>query len=148
VTTLIRVYGGHSFRVYGCRGGCTTVGGMMQRLFSTFPNSAPGAGLLLLRFCAGGELILTGLQHLSSHAAWVAHGLDMAQPLAGSLLILGLWTPASSACAALLSMGLALSDNRWQLHIAHAAIALSLIALGPGAWSIDARLYGRKRIHI
>jgi uncharacterized membrane protein YphA (DoxX/SURF4 family) len=121
---------------------------MMQRLFSTFPNSAPGAGLLLLRFCAGGQLILTGLQHVSGHASWAAHGLGMTQPLAGSLLILGLWTPAASACTALLAIGLALSDNRWELHIAQAAIALGLVALGPGAWSIDARLYGRKRIVI
>jgi uncharacterized membrane protein YphA (DoxX/SURF4 family) len=121
---------------------------MMQRLFSTFPNSAPGAGLLLLRFCGGGQLILEGLQYVSSHASWAAHGLGFAQLLTGSLLILGLWTPAASACIALLVIGLALSDNRWELHTAQAGIALGLLALGPGAWSIDARLYGRKHIDI
>jgi putative oxidoreductase len=121
---------------------------MMQRLFSTFPNSAPGAGLLLLRFCGGGQLILEGLQYVSSNASWIAHGLGIAQLLTGSLLILGWWTPAASACAALLGIGLTLSGNRWELHIAQAGIALSLFALGPGAWSIDARLYGRKHIDI
>jgi putative oxidoreductase len=115
---------------------------MMQRLFSTFPNSAPGAGLLLLRLCAGGQLILERLQHTFNLASWTAEGLT------GSLLILGWWTPAASACAALLGIGLALSDNRWELHIAQAGIALGLLALGPGAWSIDARLYGRKHIDI
>jgi hypothetical protein len=45
-------------------------------------------------------------------------------------------------------IGLSLSDNRWELHIAQADIALGLLALGPGAWSIDARLYGRKNIDI
>jgi uncharacterized membrane protein YphA (DoxX/SURF4 family) len=121
---------------------------MMQRLFSTFPNSAPGAGLLLLRFCGGGQLILEGLQYVSSHASWAAHGLGFAQLLTGTLLILGWWTPVASACVALLAIGLALSDNRWEPHIAQAGIALGLLALGPGAWSIDARLYGRKHIDI
>jgi putative oxidoreductase len=121
---------------------------MMQRLFSTFPNSAPGAGLLFLRFCGGGQLILEGLQYVSSHASWAAHGLGFAQLLTGSLLILGWWTPAASACAALLGIGVALSDSRWELHIAQAGIALGLLALGPGAWSIDGRLYGRKHIDI
>ena len=121
---------------------------MMQRLFSTFPNSVPGAGLLLLRFCAGGQLLLEGLRYVSNHASWTAQGLGFAQLLTGSLLILGWWTPAASACAALLAIGLALSDSRWELHIAQASIALGLLALGPGAWSIDARLYGRKHIDI
>ena len=120
----------------------------MQRLFSTFPNSVPGAGLLLLRFCAGGQLVLEGLRHVSNQAFWTGHGLGFAQLLTGSLLLLGWWTPAASACAALLVIGLALSDNCWELHIAQAGIALGLLALGPGAWSIDARLYGRKHIDI
>jgi putative oxidoreductase len=146
--TLIRGYRDHSFRVYSSRGRCTIVSGMMQRLFSTFPDSAPGAGLLLLRFCGGGQLILEGLQYVSNHASWIAQTRGIAQLLTGSLLILGWWTPAAGACAALLATGLALSDNRWELHIAQAAIALGLVALGPGAWSIDARLYGRKQIDI
>ena len=121
---------------------------MKQRLFSTFPNSAPGAGLLLLRLCGGGQSIPDGLQYASSHASWIAQGLGIAQLLTGSLLILGWWTPAASACAALLGIAVALSDIRWELHIAQAGIALGLLALGPGAWSIDARLYGRKHIDI
>jgi putative oxidoreductase len=121
---------------------------MMQRLFSTFPDSAPGAGLLLLRLCGGGQLILEGLQYVSSHASWIAQTVGFAQLLTGSLLILGWWTPAASACAGLLGIGLALADRDWALHIAQAGIALGLLALGPGAWSIDARLYGRKHINI
>jgi len=121
---------------------------MIQRLFSTFPNAAPGAGLLLLRFCAGGLLIWEFLQHAFNPASWTAQGVGFAQLLTGGLLILGCWTPAASTCAAVLSIGLALTDNRWELHIAQAGIALGLLALGPGAWSIDARRYGRKQIDI
>jgi uncharacterized membrane protein YphA (DoxX/SURF4 family) len=121
---------------------------MIQRLFSTFPNSAPGAGLLLLRFCAGGQLMLEGLRQLFDQATWTAQGLGVAQLLTSCLLIAGWLTPVASPCAALLVIGLALSDNRWELHIAQAGIALGLLALGPGAWSIDARRYGRKYIDV
>jgi putative oxidoreductase len=118
----------------------------MQRLFSTFPNAGPGTGLFLLRCCGGAQLILDGLRYASNHASWIADCLGFAQLLTGGLLVLGCWTPGVSACAALLGIGLAFSDNRWELHIAQAGIALGLLALGPGAWSIDARLYGRKHI--
>jgi uncharacterized membrane protein YphA (DoxX/SURF4 family) len=93
-------------------------------------------------------MILEHLQHAFNYGSWTAQGLGFAQLLTGSLLILGWWTPAASACAALLAIVLALSDSHWELHIAQAAIALALVALGPGAWSIDARLYGRKHIDI
>lgn len=120
----------------------------MQRLFSTFPNSAPGASLLLLRFCAGAQLLLEGLRSLLSEPGWIAHGLGWVQLLTGSLLIAGLWTPAMGVCAALLGIGSAFLDGRWELHIVQASIALGLVGLGPGAWSIDARLYGRKHIDV
>ena len=93
-------------------------------------------------------MILERLQHAFNYASWTAQGLGFAQLLIGSLLILGWLTPAASACAALLAFALALSDSRWELHIAQAGIALALVGLGPGAWSIDARLYGRKHIDI
>jgi putative oxidoreductase len=121
---------------------------MIQRLFSTFPNGGPGTGLLLLRSCGGGQLILDGLQYVLNYASWGAHYLGFAQLLLGGMLALGWWTPGVSACAALLGVGLAISDNRWELHIAQVGIALGLLALGPGAWSVDARLYGRKHIDI
>ena len=120
----------------------------MQRLFSTFPDSAPGAGLLLLRFCAGAQLILDGLRQLSDHVAWSADGLGFAQLLTACLLIVGWLTPVAGPCAALLVVGLGISDHRWELHIAQAGIALALLALGPGAWSVDARRYGRKHIDV
>jgi uncharacterized membrane protein YphA (DoxX/SURF4 family) len=74
----------------------------MQRLYSTFPNSWPGAGLFLLR-------IALGLAQLSL---------------------------------------LFFDGFPVETQLTRAAIALSLVMLGPGAWSIDRRLFGRKRIDL
>jgi uncharacterized membrane protein YphA (DoxX/SURF4 family) len=96
----------------------------------------------------GVQLILDGLRQVLEHPAWTAQGIGHAQLLTAALLILGWLTPFAGPAAAVLVVGLAMSDNRWELHIAQAGIALGLLALGPGAWSIDARLYGRKRIEV
>ena len=34
------------------------------------------------------------------------------------------------------------------MHIVLAALGVALAMIGPGAWSVDARLFGRKRIRI
>ena len=38
-------------------------------------------------------------------------------------------------------------EDSW-IHIFLAILAVSVAMLGPGAWSIDARLFGRKRFEI
>jgi uncharacterized membrane protein YphA (DoxX/SURF4 family) len=67
--------------------------------------------------------------------------------LAGVLLLVGLWTPISAGIAAALQVWIAfqVSDAR-AAHLLAAGIAAGLCALGPGAWSVDARLFGRRRI--
>ncbi len=118
----------------------------MQRLFSTFPNSWPGCGLLLLRIAAAMATILCGfgpspLQELSGK---VFQGIAAAT---GALLLIGLWTPVAGllqVCVELTS-GFA-RDTLGLDQFLLAALGLSLSMIGPGAWSIDARLFGRKRI--
>jgi uncharacterized membrane protein YphA (DoxX/SURF4 family) len=66
----------------------------------------------------------------------------------GSLLLLGLWTPLASFALALAEVSPVLFGRLDFMHLAAALVPLSLAALGPGAWSIDARLYGRKRIRV
>jgi putative oxidoreductase len=68
---------------------------------------------------------------------------------AGVFLILGFWTPVAGGLAAILELWLGLSHQAdfWP-SITIATIAAGLAMLGPGAWSIDARLFGRKRISI
>ncbi len=122
----------------------------VQRLFSIFPNGWPGKGLLVLRFAAGGMLLTKSIAWLVS-----APHRDAAAPAiigiaAGVLMLIGLWTPVGSALAvisqswALLVSGLMLLQTAFLLLCISVAVAM----LGPGAWSIDALLFGRRRLDI
>jgi uncharacterized membrane protein YphA (DoxX/SURF4 family) len=67
----------------------------------------------------------------------------------GILLLIGLWTPVAGALAALDAAWLAFSSpGDARFYILLAALAAALALLGPGAWSVDARLFGWKRIEI
>lgn len=75
-------------------------------------------------------------------AAWAVLGAG-----AGMLLLAGLWTPIAGVLVAVIELRNAFSQSGdpW-LHIVLATLAAGLALLGPGAWSVDARLYGWKRI--
>jgi uncharacterized membrane protein YphA (DoxX/SURF4 family) len=63
------------------------------------------------------------------------------------LIWIGLWTPVAAAAAAAIQIILIFFGHTFNLSlVVFAALGLSLAVLGPGAWSCDARLYGRKRI--
>lgn len=119
----------------------------MQRLFSTFPEGPPGIGLLLLRLAIATPLIhqaTAGLLNGTSLALFmlVAAG-------AALLLLVGLWTPVAGAIVAAAEIGLTVThpaEAATFLHFGMLGAALAL--LGPGAWSVDARLFGRKNIQI
>lgn len=68
---------------------------------------------------------------------------------AGILLLVGLWTPISAWVVAVLGFGnlIASVGDPWA-DILLGTIGAGLALLGPGAWSVDARLFGWKRIHI
>jgi putative oxidoreductase len=69
---------------------------------------------------------------------------------AGIFVIAGLWTPLTASLAALDQIWIALSipssqrGGEW-IHMLLGVLCASVAMLGPGAWSIDARLFGRKR---
>jgi hypothetical protein len=66
---------------------------------------------------------------------------------AGILLIAGLWTPIAGLAIALTEVRKMLilpGDKPLWLMLGTAGAALAM--LGPGLWSIDARLYGWKRL--
>jgi uncharacterized membrane protein YphA (DoxX/SURF4 family) len=66
---------------------------------------------------------------------------------AGILLIAGLWTPIAGILVALIEVGkmIMLPGDKWVWLLLGTAGA-TLAMLGPGLWSIDARLFGWKRI--
>jgi putative oxidoreductase len=121
----------------------------VQRLFSIFPNGWPGKGLLVLRLAVGGILLTNGI-------AWLASGphRDTTAPAiisiaAGVLMLIGLWTPVGSVLAVISqSWTLLVSRVMPQTAILLLSISVAVAMLGPGAWSIDALLFGRHRLDI
>lgn len=118
----------------------------MQRLFSAFPNSWPGCGLLLLRLAAGATCLFG-----------VAQGVPVALRLpiescgwvTAPFLAIGLWTPVAAIAQVLITLPGAFASAGLDLdHVMRAVFGASLAMLGPGAWSVDARLFGRKRFDI
>jgi len=63
------------------------------------------------------------------------------------LLITGFWTPIGGLLQALVEFSSVLAGAGSE-HIVRGTIGLSVAMLGPGAWSVDARLFGRKRIDV
>jgi len=130
--------------------GCT-----LQRLFSTFPNSWPGLGLLLLRISLSIALIyfVTAGPSAGRPSESTPFAPDLIAALAGFFLIAGLWTPVMGSLVAIDETWIALSpyssrrEEVW-IHLLLAILSVSVAMLGPGAWSIDARLFGRKRFDI
>ena len=120
----------------------------MQRLFTMFPGGWPGAGLLVLRLAAAIPLLLEGCSGFwgappdGLYARFIAIGV-------GSLLLAGLWTPVAGALQAIMEVwAIFAREAPPSTHVLLAALGVSLVMLGPGAWSVDARLFGRKRIDI
>ena len=130
----------------------------MQRYFSTFPGNRPGVGLLLLRIVVGGGAATEGVVYLRFASEpgvllWLGAVLAVASGLA---VLAGFVTPASGAVAGVTTFAIA---ALWPAPEASGLIgrlaavillidAAALALLGPGALSMDARLFGRREIII
>ena len=121
----------------------------MQRLFSSFADGWPGAGLLLLRLLAGMGMFDGGIMSARSSLGTAQMVPSLLAAVFGAMLIAGLFTPFAGIMAAAVEVWIALSHPgyRWP-QIGLAGLCLSLVMIGPGAWSIDARLFGRKQIDL
>jgi hypothetical protein len=133
----------------------------LQRTFSGFPSGCPGFALLLLRFGVGGT---SGLQSVflivaTHHAA--ASTFAAALAIITSLaLIIGILTPIATALLCLggivvtIDSGIAGIAGYMPLfesvlaRLEFIVMSAALICLGPGAISLDARLYGRREIKL
>ena len=121
----------------------------MQRLFSTFPNGWPGCGLLLLRVSCSAPLLFLGTAKLCDWPVDSVLWLRLFGCLIAALILAGLWTPFAATCQAVIQGVIAFAgDGFASTHLIMALVGVSLVMLGPGAWSMDARIYGRKRIDL
>jgi putative oxidoreductase len=119
----------------------------LQRLFSTFADGWPGLGLLLQRLLTGTILLYCGITHLGKASQFVPITPHVIGAGAGILLLVGLWTPVGGVLTTIVELWIVLlrvGDPLVPLMLAILGATLAMI--GPGAWSIDARLFGRKHI--
>ena len=120
----------------------------MRRLFSNFARGWPGVGLLVMRLVGGIAFVVRAVGSLHSGSAH-AMATAVLAIVAGFFLIAGLWTPIAGSLVAALGIWFAythVEDPLASILLATMGAALALV--GPGAWSIDARLFGWKRIDI
>jgi putative oxidoreductase len=126
---------------------------LLQRLFSTFPDGQPGLGLLLLRFGAAIPLVYFGITSVTASAPPLSLLPHLVAAVGGFLLLIGLWTPIAGFMVAIgelwntLSPRVSRQEDAW-ICIVLAVLSAGVAMLGPGAWSIDARLFGRRRFEI
>ncbi len=131
----------------------------LHRLFSAFPSGLPGVGLLLLRVVVGAALVAHGVLCLASsdRITLVVSVSTALLLLSGGCLLIGFLTPILSLLAGLECLGIVWSWFPFQLlspfesKLALApviAMSAAIALLGPGAFSLDARLFGWKEIVI
>ena len=131
---------------------------LLRRLFHAFPAGWPGIALLLLRAVLGLVILVEGRFYIAEPNAtpesWV---MGLSAFLAGGLFLVGFLTPIIAAVVTigLLAASLAwlpicvpnLFDSRITM-IFGLTILVAILGLGPGAFSMDARLFGRREIII
>jgi hypothetical protein len=115
----------------------------VQRLFAMFPGRGPGVALLFLRISVAATVFFIG--SLAS-GVLAERWVYICALLASVVLGLRLLTPMFSVLAACFEVTALLLpggvDSPLVMISALTAIALAL--LGPGAYSLDARLFGRR----
>ncbi len=120
---------------------------ILQRLFSTFAEGWPGAGLLLQRLLTSTLLLYGGASHLLDNARLAPSLAYLIAIIAGIFLLLGLWTPLAGITIAIIGAWVFFSCSVHSLSaIIVAILGASVAMIGPGMWSVDARLYGRKHL--
>jgi len=115
----------------------------MRKLFATFPAGAPGAALLLLRLSVAAHAsVECVLENANDLPIW-ARGAVL---LVAAILGLGFLTPIvsllSASAGALLSLHFGMFPNADSVFLLIVGIVVAM--LGPGAYSVDARLFGRR----
>jgi len=102
-----------------------------------------------MRLVAGVALLAQGLPRLLTRLPIEPAILEVLAIAAGILLLAGLWTPIVGSLVAILGLWNSISQSgNLSANIFLATIGAALAMLGPGAWSVDAKLFGWKRIDV
>jgi putative oxidoreductase len=119
----------------------------VQRLFSTFAEGWPGAGLLFQRVLTSTVLLYFGGTHFVETTRLELRLPYLIGDVAGVFLLLGLWTPITGITIAIVEAWIFLAWPGFSLTpIMLAGLGGTVAMIGPGMWSIDAKLYGRKHL--
>ena len=70
----------------------------------------------------------------------------IADAVCSILIIIGLWTPIAGALIAASALYDGFTHHPDRIAISVGVLGVALALLGPGAWSVDARLFGWKRL--
>ena len=107
----------------------------------------------MLRLGLGLRVIYIGTVSLSGKPSEpITLGQNLIAVAGGIFLLAGLWTPIIATLLAIDEVWIALSPYLPRredivIPIFLAVLSASVAMLGPGAWSIDARLFGRRRLY-
>jgi hypothetical protein len=115
----------------------------VKKLFSMFPSGPPGVALLLLRLCLGGLLFVDQAGRIAwPMPVWLAVG----SVLAAAAVAVGFLTPFFALVCGVLELaalaGMAELGAPWE--VLNLILAIITALLGPGAYSIDAWMFGRR----
>jgi putative oxidoreductase len=121
----------------------------VRRFISNFVGGRPAFGLLLIRIAAGAALITNGREWIYSGQHLGVLTLGVFAIADGLFVTAGLWTPLAGSLALALSASDALFYHEGPCPaILLACMGAGVALVGPGALSIDAWLFGLKRIDI
>jgi len=122
-------------------------GASLRRLYSTFARGWPGLGLLLMRSVVGVALLVRPGAALLNDPPVGTAALFWVSVVCGILTLSGLWMPVVGTLVALMEIRQILmpTGDPW-VSLLLGSMGAALAMLGPGFWSVDARLFGWKRI--
>jgi putative oxidoreductase len=121
---------------------------VVRRLYSNFAGGWPGIGLLLMRLVVGAVILWQVGPRLWSGPPLIMGAGYALLALGALLLIAGLWTPVAGVIIAGVAMSEILAGEPPSGRLLTGTIAVALAMLGPGRVSVDARLFGWRRIDV
>jgi hypothetical protein len=114
----------------------------MQRLFGSFPDRGAGFALLILRLAVAAALV-SNTRLCPGPESELLLALSR---IAAVLIVVGWYTPLVAVSAALISLCSLWVCRELEVNVLMIAILVAIGFLGAGAYSVDARLYGRRRL--